>query len=425
MRTCLRKVPHLRWWIIAVLFVSTVINYLDRQTLSNLARTIQDELGFSDLEYARVVQAFLLAYTLAYLIAGRVTDRLGVRWSLALFVGWWSVANLLTSWARSAVSLGVFRFLLGLGEAGNYTAAPKAVSEWIPAQDRALAIGIYTAGATLGATIAPPLIAWLATCYSWRGAFAITGGLGLLWLLPWIWIYRSPWEHPRITRKEAGLVPQKIADPQEQKRSEWSLVRETVFDKRVWLFTASRMLTDPVWYFYLFWFPKYLSDARGYSLMQVGKVAWVVYLAADTGSILGGWLSGAWIRRGLNPVSSRLRVMGSVAFLAPLGGLIALHPHTEITLVLAAIVAFSHLTWQVTMGALVVDFWPSRILATVFGLIAAGSGFGGLVSTDLIGRLVSAHSYAPVFAVMALLHPCAFVLILRASKLRLPVETAR
>jgi MFS transporter, ACS family, hexuronate transporter len=272
MQSTLRKIPNLRWWIIAMLFASTVINYLDRQTLSILARTIQNDLAITDVGYARVVQAFLLAYTLAYLVAGRLTDRLGVRWSLALFVGWWSVASLLTTFARSVTSLGVFRFLLGLGEAGNYTAAPKAVSEWILAKDRALAVGIYTAGATLGATIAPPMIAWLATSYGWRGAFAITASLGFLWLIPWIWMYRSPWEHSRLTREEAALVPPRQAVELKSKRSEWSLFREALLDQRTWLLTASRMVTDPVWYFYLFWFPKYLTDARGLDLVRVGKV---------------------------------------------------------------------------------------------------------------------------------------------------------
>ena len=158
-----RKIPHLRWWITGMLFLSTVINYVDRQTLSILARTIQNDLGISDLEYSYVVQAFLLAYTLTFIFAGRITDWLGVRLSLAGFIIWWSLANMATSLSRSAFSLGAFRFLLGIGEPGNYTAAPKAVSEWFPPKERALVVGIYTAGATVGATIAPPLIAFTAT----------------------------------------------------------------------------------------------------------------------------------------------------------------------------------------------------------------------------------------------------------------------
>ncbi|MGB9606887.1 MAG: MFS transporter, partial [Bryobacteraceae bacterium] len=203
----MRRIPHLRWWITGLLFASTVINYVDRQTLSILARTIQNELGMSELDYAHVVQAFLLAYTVAYLLAGRITDWLGARLSLALFLGWWSLADLLTGLARSAFSLGVLRFLLGLGEAGNYTAAPKAVSEWFLPRERALAVGIYTAGAMVGATISPPLISWLGGAFGWRMAFVATGAMGLLWLIPWLWLYREPWRHPRISAEEAAHVP--------------------------------------------------------------------------------------------------------------------------------------------------------------------------------------------------------------------------
>jgi ACS family hexuronate transporter-like MFS transporter len=404
------RIPYLRWWITALLFLSTVINYVDRQTLSILARTIQNDLGMSDLDYAHVVQAFLLAYTLAYLLAGRVTDLLGTRLSLALFLGWWSLANLLTAFARSALSLGVFRFLLGLGEAGNYTAAPKAVSEWFQPKERALAVGIYTAGAMVGATISPPLISWLGGNFGWRMAFVATGGLGLLWLAPWLWLYREPWRHPRITPEEAASVLARPPAPA-ARRSEWQSWKEAASYRAAWLLMSARLLTDSVWYFYLFWFPKYLMDARGLSLAEVGRVAWVVYLAADLGSVIGGALSGRLIRRGHAPVRARLYVMGSAALLAPLGALMALRPPLEIALLLAALVSFCHLTWQVTLTALVVDLIPQRIVATVFGLVAAGSGLGGLLSTDAIGRLVTAYSYAPVFALMAVLHPAAFLLV--------------
>jgi MFS transporter, ACS family, hexuronate transporter len=175
-----------RWWILALLFLSTVLNYVDRQTLSILARSIQTDMRLSDQDYATVIQVFLFAYTLAYLIVGRVTDRLGPRWSMALFLGWWSIANMLTGFARSLRELAACRFLLGLGEAGNYTAAPKAVGEWFESRYRGLAVGIYTAGAMVGATISPPLIAWLGGTYGWRFAFVATGAIGLVWIVPWL-----------------------------------------------------------------------------------------------------------------------------------------------------------------------------------------------------------------------------------------------
>ena len=317
-----RKIPHLRWWITGMLFLSTVINYVDRQTLSILARTIQDDLGISDLEYSYVVQAFLLAYTLTFIFAGRITDWLGVRLSLAGFIIWWSLANMATSLSRSAFSLGAFRFLLGIGEPGNYTAAPKAVSEWFPPKERGLVVGIYTAGATVGATIAPPLIAFTATSYGWRSTFVITGALGLLWVIPWLWLYRRPQEHPRITSNELALVasadPAEAAETAEPKPSEWARWKMLLSRRETWLLLLSRVITDPVWYFYLFWFPKYLTDARHLTLTQVGMLAWLVYLAADVGSIAGGWASGALIKRGMRPVRSRVTVMTVCAFLLPL-----------------------------------------------------------------------------------------------------------
>ncbi|MGC4051177.1 MAG: MFS transporter [Paludibaculum sp.] len=284
-----RRWANLRWWITALLFFSTVINYMDRQNLSILARTIQNDLQITDMQYGYVVQAFLLAYTLSYLFAGRLTDKLGTRVSMACFVVWWSLADMLTSLSRSVVSLGIFRFLLGVGEPGNYTAAPKAVSEWFPARERGLVIGIYTAGATLGATIAPPLIALLSEHFHWRSVFLFTGSLGLIWVLPWLWLYRKPSDHPRLSDEERELILDKGSSAMESDvmppEGRW---RHILGRRETWLLMLSRMITDPVWYFYLFWFPKYLTDARHLSLAEIGRIAWLVYLAADIGCITGG-----------------------------------------------------------------------------------------------------------------------------------------
>lgn len=423
-----RSIPNLRWWIVALLFCSSVLNYIDRQTLSILATTIQRDLGISDIGYAQVVQAFLLAYTVTFLFAGRLTDYLGTRASLTLFVVWWSAANVLTAFAASAFSLGFFRLLLGIGEPGNWTAAPKAVSEWFTDKERGLAIGIYTTGATVGATLAPPLIAYLAvaTPYGWRAAFVITGLLGFLFAAVWYRLYRLPHEHPLITDAELAVVPPALAagrvdvppgaanvltQEAELPPTEGALWRGLLARRETWLLLVCRMLTDPVWYFYLFWFPKYLQDARGLTLAEVGQVAWVVYLAADVGAITGGWASGRMIRRGVGVVRARKTVMTVAALLLPLSPLVAQTPSVYLALALASVAALAHLAWQVTLGVLVVDLFPRRSVATVFGLIAAGSGFGGFVSTVIIGQLVTNYSYAPVFALMGVLHPLALVLL--------------
>jgi MFS transporter, ACS family, hexuronate transporter len=407
-----RKIPHLRWWITALLFVSTVINYMDRQNLSILARTIQDDLHIDDLQYSNVVQAFLLAYTLSYLFAGRLTDSLGTRASMAVFVVWWSIADMMTSLSRSLFSLGFFRFLLGIGEPGNYTAAPKAVSEWFPPRERGLVVGIYTAGATLGATLAPPVIAFLATRFHWRAVFLFTGSLGLLWVIPWLWLYRKPEEHSRLTEQERELIRngEATADAADAMPAEgrWSYILRR---RETWLLMVGRMLTDPVWYFYLFWFPKYLTDARHLTLAEVGRIAWLVYLAADLGCILGGYCSGWLIRRGLTPARSRLWVMLAAAMLLPLSPLINSVSSPLMAVGIASIAAFAHLAWQISLSTLIVDVYPKPLVGTVFGLVAAGSGLGGMISTNLVGRAVTYYSYAPVFLVMGCLHPIAYLMI--------------
>ncbi|HEY0683248.1 MAG TPA: MFS transporter [Steroidobacter sp.] len=386
------RVSRIRWAILALLFAATVLNYIDRQTLSILASSVQKDLGIDDVGYARIVQYFLIAYAVSYLAAGWITDKLGAKVSLALFLGWWSLANMATGWVRNASQLGFARMMLGLGEPGVYTAGPKAVAEHFPPTERGFAIGVYTAGAMVGATLAPPLIAWLALQYGWRAAFVITGAAGFIWLAVWLLVYRSP----------EGAQPARSAEP-----IEWGPILR---DRSVWGLALARLIADPVWYFYLFWFPKYLTDQRGMTLIQVASLAWLVYLAADLGSIGGGLFSGRLIRSGVAPARSRLVAMACAAALAPLGMLIAFQPGIGPTLALGSLVAFAHLVFQVNIGALVVDRYPMRSVATVFGLIAAGSAFGGFASTYVVGQLASTGAYDGIFLLMGLLHPTAWLI---------------
>jgi ACS family hexuronate transporter-like MFS transporter len=366
------KPRRIRWAILALLFAATVLNYVDRQTLSILAPEVQRDLGIDDQGYARIVQYFLIAYTLAYLVVGWITDKLGAKWTLAIFLGWWSIANMMTGLVRNAAQLGLARTMLGLGEPGVYTAGPKVVGEHFPAKERGFAIGVYTAGAMVGATVAPPLIGFLAIAYGWRAAFVITGAAGLLWLIAWLFIYpkRSP-----------GL----------EKRAQ-----EPVAIRRI--------------------LSKYLMDDRGLTLLAMASVGWIVYLAADVGSIGGGLFSGRLVARGMAPQKSRLLAMGLGAALAPLGALIALAPPIPATLAIGALVAFAHLVFQVNMGALIVDRYPLRSVATIFGLIAAGSGLGGFLSTQLVGQLAAGKDYASIFLLMALLHPVAWAVAWLATR---------
>jgi len=383
---------RLRWALLAFLFVSTVINYLDRQALSILATTIQKDLGITDSAYAHVVQAFLFAYTIAYLLAGRITDWLGSRVALALFVAWWSVANLLTGMARSAFELGAARFALGLGEPGNYTVGTKVVSEHFSPGEKGMAYGIYTAGAMVGATLAPPLIGGVALVYGWRAAFMVTGAAGLVWMAAWLWF------HPREPR------PAKLPDA-ESEVTRWSRVLR---DRTLWTLVLARAIADPVWYFYLFWFPKYLNDVRGMSLAAVASLAWVVYLAADVGSVGGGAISSALVKRGMAPTRARLVAMAGAAILAPVGLFAAFHPALGLLFAIGSAVAFAHLIFQINISTLVVDLYPSRYVATVSGLIGAGSALGGMLSAQVVAGLVSTGHFDRSFVLMATLHPIAF-----------------
>ncbi|MGV6487075.1 MFS transporter [Stenotrophomonas bentonitica] len=405
-----------KWVLLALLFFSTVINYLDRQALSILATTIQADLGMSDLEYARVVQVFLFAYAAAYVMAGRVTDWLGARVALLLFVGWWSLANIATGFVRSAFELGAARFALGLGEPGNYTVGTKVVSEQFPSPQRGLALGLYTAGAMIGATLAPPLIGGIALTYGWRSAFWITGVAGLLWMIAWYLVYPRP-ARQTATAVTAAATAEAVATPAldtpaapapaVSMKGVWGRLAR---DRTVWALVASRAVADPVWYFYLFWFPKYLGDARGMSLAAIASLAWIVYVAADIGSVGGGLISGRLVKRGMSPVRARLATMIGAACLAPVGMLVALHPPIPLLLALACVVTFAHLTYQINLTAMTVDLFPSRYIASVAGLVGCGSALGGMVSAHVVGHLVADGNFDRAFVLMAFLHPIAVLL---------------
>ncbi len=411
----MKKIPHLRWWIVGLIFFASVLNYVDRQALSILAPTIQKDLALSNEDYASVLNWFLIAYTVALIVSGKIVDRFGVRLSLALFVGWWSIANILTGFARSFGSLAACRFFLGLGEAGNWTAAPKAVSEWFPARERGLAIGIYTLGATVGATLAPILIVGLASWHSWQAAFIITGAAGLLWLIPWLWLYRRPGEHPRLSDKERALIEGgQVSDQPSTSGTTpaptWGKWHQVLFRREVLLLIFARMLTDPVWYFFQFWFAKYLYDSRELAQNSL-SVTWVVYLAADVGVLAGGWLSGLLIARGTTPVRSRQWIMLACAALVPLGAMI---PHVDalwLVLAFGMVAVLAHLAWLINLSALVVDIVPRGSLAFTFGVVAAGSSLGGLMMNKAVGSLVTNASYDPAFGFMLLLHPLAWLLV--------------
>ena len=294
----------MRWWILFLLFAAGFLNYMDKGMLGLLAPTIQKDLGFDDNAYADVQNWFQVAYTVATFASGFIVDRFGARISLALFVGWWSVANVLTGFANSVLSLKFYRSLLGLGEAGNWTAAPKTVGEWFSDKERGLAIGVYSIGAPIGMVIAPSLIIGMMTFYgSWKAPFIVTGLLGLVWVLPWLWFYKkSP--APAMAGASGAAMP----DIEGTAAKGWTFLH-ALCRWEVWVLIFGRMLTDPVWGFYQNWYPKYLVNARGFTQTDI-KSVWIVFVGAAIGGIIGGWLSGRLVKRGVRAVRARLLVMG-------------------------------------------------------------------------------------------------------------------
>lgn len=444
------KIPGLRWWIIGLVFLAAVLNYVDRQTLSALAPTIQADLQMDDRDYANVVNMFLLAYTIAYVLSGKLVDKMGTRAGTAVFVVWWSLANMATAWVQGMRSLGTCRFLLGLGEAGIWPSASKAVSEWFPARQRALAIGFYTMGATLGATLTPHLVIPLAKYdyaaglpsvadlfgdgTGWRVAFLVPGLAGLVWLLPWLVLYRKPRESAFVTPAELVLIEEGEGTGGEEGKP-WSWGRVLTF-RPVWLLLLGRLLTDPVWYFYQFWFAKYLSSERGLDQGAL-TITWIVYAAAGVGSLAGGWLSGLLVKGGRKPAASRLWVMLGCACLMPVSPFIAQVAGLSSAMTLTVCAVFASLAWLINLSALVVDVVPKHSLGTVFGVVAAGSTLGGMVMNLVVAAMVSGPStkpagfldqgfntvfgplvgavegkgYEPWFLAMAFLHPLALLLL--------------
>src|SRR5262245_56327227 len=251
------KIRHLRWYVAALLFASTVINYIDRQTLSVVAPVLTRELHITAVEYGYILQSFLLAYTVMYVVSGILVDRWGTKTSLAAFVLWWSVSNVLHVLARGAAQLAIFRFLLGVGEPGNYNAVGRAASEWYPPKERALINGLANAGSAVGAIVATPLVVWITAHYGWRFSFVVTGMLGLIWVILWIALYELPERHRRITAQELAMIQADRAGSSATERVRWA----DLWRRRdIWGLLIARFFSDPVWWFYLFWMPKYLVD---------------------------------------------------------------------------------------------------------------------------------------------------------------------
>ena len=384
-----RSIPSLRWWIGGILFASTVINYIDRQTLSILAPYLKQDYHWSNVDYANIAIAFRLAYSIGQSICGRVIDRIGTRRGLAIGVTFYSIVSLLTSLANGFKSFVFFRFLLGAGESANWPGASKAVSEWFPKRERGLAAALYDSGSSVGGAIAPFLILPLYFRWGWRVAFVIPGLLGFLWLIAWRRMYHLPQNHPRISDDERRMI---LAETQEvhatgKSRQRWNDLLKL---PQTWGTIISKALTDPVWFFVTDWFPIYLV-AKGIELKSGLLAVWVPFLAADLGNFFGGGMSGYLIRRGwsLGAARKALVVFGGVGVMLLIPTVFTANLYL-ITL-LFALATFSYASFSTIANVLPTDVFTSDAVASVSGLSGTGAGIGTIIAFELIGHYSDAH----------------------------------
>jgi MFS transporter, ACS family, hexuronate transporter len=369
--------------MISLAFFATMINYLDRQTLSVAAPLLRERFHMSNQDYAHVVSAFLFAYTIMNGLSGPMIDRLGTRLGYGLCVAWWSIAAALHAFARGTLSLGIFRFLLGMGEAGNWPGAVKVVAEWFPENERALAAGIFNSGSSVGAILAPPIVAFLILRTGWQSAFAFVGLAGLIWLAFWFTLYHTP----KAASPSGDAATRERVIP----------VRELLRSHFLWAFTLSKVFMDPVWYFYIFWFPEYLKHARGFDLAKIGVYGWIPFMVAGFGNILGGWLSGALLARGFALQTARKLAVTFFAILMTSAIPAVLAREAWLSIAFVSIAMLGYTGVLANMLSFPADLFPKSAVGSVYGLASMGSGFGGMIFTLITGVVVERYGYTPVF----------------------------
>lgn len=401
---------QIRWWICGLLFASTVINYLDRQTLALLAPNLKTLFRWDNSDYANLVIGFRIAYTLGQVFCGRFLDRVGTRKGTSITVAFYSAVSILTPFANSFLSFFGFRFLLGLGESANWPAATKAVSEWFPAKERALATAFFDSGSSLGGAVAPFLIFWIYAQWGWKPAFVVPGLLGLVWLLLWRRFYHSPEHHPSISTEELAMIQGERRTSGTHMERQRIPLRELLRLKETWGTIAARMLTDPVWFFITDWFPIYLV-AKGFALRSSLLAIWVPFLAADAGSYAGGVISGWLIRRGWSPLPARKAIVVA----GGLGTLLLIPTifvnNLVLITVLFSIATFSYAAFSVMANVLPSDLFQPEAVATVSGLSGEAAGIGTILGFKAVGyfsdaqRATGTHAFDPIMIACGLI-PC-------------------
>ncbi len=375
-----------KWWLLSFAFLATVINYLNRQTLSVMAPVLLQQFRISATSYSQIVFAFMLAYTFMNGVSGRLLDWLGTRIGYSLTIAFWSAAEILNALSAGALSLGIFQFLLGVGEAGNYPAGVKLITEWFPPQKRSFASGIFNSGASIGAIVAPPLLALIMLASGWRTAFVVIGVLGFIWLAGWLAIYREPGA-ASAAENRAGRLPLK------------TLLRS----RFLWQFTLSKAFSDPVWYFYIFWFPQYLKVAHSFSIQEIGETAWIPFFTATLGNLAGGAVFSVLSRAGARQATARrIAILIFSALMVP-AIFVGATGSAAGCIVLISTATFGYSGALANLLAVPGDVFPMGAVASIWGFASMGSGIGGMIFSLITGWLVDHYSFRPVFVLFGVI----------------------
>ncbi len=408
----MKPIPHLRWYICGLLFLATTINYIDRQVLGLLKPMLARELNWSEVEYGWIAFSFQTAYAMMLLLSGRALDLIGTRAGFAIAITVWSLAAMAHALARSAGGFAAARFALGAGEAANFPACIKTVTEWFPTRERALAVGILNSGSNVGAIVAPLVVPIIAVTWGWQAAFLVTGATGFLWLALWLWFYRTPEEHPRLAQTELAFIREGREAPAEPLPPiPWG----RLFTLRAtWAFVIGKFLTDPVWWFYLFWLPGFLDRTHGLNILQMGVPLITIYLAADVGSIAGGSLSSSLLKRGwsLNAARKTAMVICAIA-VVPVMLVSRLGDNMWGAVALISLATAAHQGWSTNLFTVVSDLVPSRAVGSVVGIGGTAGAVGGMITAPLIGYWLdwSGGAYGPVFLCFGTMYLLAFGVI--------------
>ncbi len=392
----LEKIGSYRWTICALLFFATTINYIDRQVLGILTPVLQKDIGWNEIDYGYIVTAFQAAYAIGLLVFGRVIDKVGTKIGYTVSIALWSIAAMGHALVKTAFGFGVARFSLGLGESGNFPAAIKSTAEWFPKKERALATGIFNSGANIGAVVAPLVVPWLTLTWGWQEAFIFTGLLGFIWVVLWVWKYEIPERHKRLSKAEFAYIN---SDPPEEEVVKIPWLKLLKY-KQTWAFVIGKFLTDPIWWFYLYWLPKFLNERYHLDLANLGLPLVVIYTMTSVGSIGGGWLSGLFIKRGWTINKGRKIVMLISALLVVPIVFASVVPEWWAVL-LIGLAAAAHQGWSANIFTTASDMFPKKAVASVVGLGGMAGSIGGMLIATAAGFIlqITGGQYLALFIV--------------------------